>query len=118
MAAGRAQDRYGRSSGRSPAITREVYRCGHAQPHGLSNEAQMNLSASSWKARQFFILALAPLLLLGQSTDSNVWPTYNGGYSGRRFSPLTGINSANIGNLSLAWFYRIANIGPQRVVGN
>ena len=37
------------------------------------------------------------------STDS--WPTYNGDYSGRRFSSLTKINAANVKNLSLAWIY-------------
>lgn len=37
-------------------------------------------------------------------TDS--WPTYNGDYSGRRFSPLTKINSTNVSGLTLAWMYR------------
>ena len=31
------------------------------------------------------------------------WPTFNGDYSGRRFSPLTQINKDNIKNLTLAW---------------
>jgi len=35
------------------------------------------------------------------------WPTYNGDYSGRRFSPLTKINANNIQSLSLAWVYRM-----------
>jgi alcohol dehydrogenase (cytochrome c) len=39
------------------------------------------------------------------------WPTYNGDYSGRRFSPLTKINPSNIQSLSLAWVYRM-NTGP------
>ena len=43
-------------------------------------------------------------------TDS--WPTYNGDYSGRRFSPLTKINDKNVGALSLAWMYR-PNTGGQ-----
>ena len=33
------------------------------------------------------------------------WPTYNGDYSGRRFSPLTKITAANVKHLSLAWLY-------------
>jgi alcohol dehydrogenase (cytochrome c) len=37
-------------------------------------------------------------------TDS--WPTYNGDYSGRRFSPLSKINDSNIKSLSLSWVYR------------
>ena len=48
---------------------------------------------------------LDPAKLLQPPTDS--WPTYNGDYSGRRFSPLTKINDANIKSLSLAWVYRI-----------
>jgi len=71
-------------------------------------------------------LTLIPLVLVAQSLDPKAllkpaldsWPTYNGDYSGRRFSPLTEINAANLGSLSLAWFYRVANIGPQRGVGN
>ena len=37
------------------------------------------------------------------STDS--WPTYNGDYSGRRFSALAKINASNVKHLSLAWIY-------------
>ena len=42
-------------------------------------------------------------------TDS--WPTFNGDYTGRRFSPLTKITTANVHNLSLAWMYRINGTG-------
>ncbi len=41
----------------------------------------------------------------------NVWPTYNGDYSGRRFSPLKQINSGNVKDLQLAWLFH-ANTGP------
>ena len=34
------------------------------------------------------------------------WPTYNGDYSGRRFSALKQVNSGNVKNLSLAWMTR------------
>jgi alcohol dehydrogenase (cytochrome c) len=34
------------------------------------------------------------------------WLTYNGDYSGRRFSPLDQINASNIKNLTLAWAFR------------
>ena len=47
----------------------------------------------------------------------NGWPTYNGDYSGRRYSKLTQINASNIKWLALAWMYRISGIGPQRGVG-
>ncbi|MDQ2946855.1 MAG: PQQ-binding-like beta-propeller repeat protein, partial [Acidobacteriota bacterium] len=47
-------------------------------------------------------LTVLPALLPAQS-----WPTYNGDYSGRRFSPLSQINSSNIGSLSMAWMHRV-----------
>lgn len=34
------------------------------------------------------------------------WPTYNGDYSGRRFSTLDQINAQNVGFLTLAWRFR------------
>jgi acido-empty-quinoprotein group A len=42
--------------------------------------------------------------LLKPATDT--WPTYNGEYSGRRFSTLDQINAANVRSLSLAWVFR------------
>src|SRR4051812_28856477 len=38
---------------------------------------------------------------------NNEWPSYNGDLSGRRFSPMTKINSNNVGGLTLAWMYRL-----------
>ncbi|HEX7360509.1 MAG TPA: acido-empty-quinoprotein group A [Bryobacteraceae bacterium] len=48
---------------------------------------------------------LNPKKLTEPPTDS--WPTYNGDYSGRRFSTLADINTANVNKLSLAWVYRM-----------
>ena len=42
--------------------------------------------------------------LLQQPTDT--WPTYNGDYSGRRYSPLAKINETTAKSLALAWTYR------------
>jgi acido-empty-quinoprotein group A len=50
--------------------------------------------------------ALDPTLLLKPPT--NAWPSYNGDYSGRRFSTLTQINQSNVKSLTLAWVYRVA----------
>lgn len=58
---------------------------------------------------------LDPKKLLNPGTDS--WPTYNGDYSGRRFSTLTRINANNVGALSPAWVYRL-NTGAAPVVGS
>jgi alcohol dehydrogenase (cytochrome c) len=46
-----------------------------------------------------FVFSLLPLW--GQG-----WPTYNGDYSGRRFSPLAQVNASNVNSLGLAWVYR------------
>ncbi len=50
---------------------------------------------------------LDPGALLRPPTDT--WPTYNGDYSGRRFSPLKQINTENAGSLTLAWVYPAHN---------
>ncbi len=47
----------------------------------------------------------------------DAWPTYNGDYSGRRYSPLARINRANVNSLTLAWMFRIPSVGQQRGVG-
>jgi glucose dehydrogenase len=39
------------------------------------------------------------------------WPTYNGDYSGRRYSSLKQINASNIAGLSTAWVYHATNYG-------
>ncbi len=49
---------------------------------------------------------LNPTVLLRPPPDS--WPTYNGDYSGRRFSSLTKINDQNIKSMSLAWVYELS----------
>jgi acido-empty-quinoprotein group A len=47
---------------------------------------------------------LDPATLLKPPTDT--WPTYNGDYTGRRYSPLKQINSSNIKSLTLAWAFQ------------
>ncbi len=46
---------------------------------------------------------LDPAALLKPPTDT--WPTYNGDYSGKRFSTLDQINAGNINSLTLAWAF-------------
>ncbi len=48
---------------------------------------------------------LDPELLLKPPTSA--WPTYNGDYSGTRYSTLAQINSGNVGSLTLAWAFRV-----------
>jgi acido-empty-quinoprotein group A len=46
---------------------------------------------------------LDPAALSKPATDT--WPTYNGDYSGKRFSPLDQINATNVNSLTLAWVF-------------
>src|SRR5215510_864078 len=62
-------------------------------------------------------LLLAPAVLFGQGRGvepeellkplKDSWPTYNGDYSGKRYSALTQINQQTVKNLTLAWYLKI-----------
>ncbi|HEV1287217.1 MAG TPA: acido-empty-quinoprotein group A [Bryobacteraceae bacterium] len=59
-----------------------------------------------------------PLLLTGQGDGvspaellkplKDSWPTYNGDYSGKRYSALTQLNQTNVTHLTLAWSTRVS----------
>jgi acido-empty-quinoprotein group A len=53
--------------------------------------------------------ALDPALLFKPATTA--WPTYNGDYSGRRYSTLKQINESNVKNLALQWIYPLNTAG-------
>src|SRR5689334_21092412 len=59
------------------------------------------------------LLALRPAAQI--PTDS--WPTYNGDYSGRRYSTLSQINKGNVKALSLAWVYRLNTSRAGAILG-
>jgi alcohol dehydrogenase (cytochrome c) len=83
------------------------------------------------KMKRLFLtmtMALLARSLCGQGLDprtltmfkqpADCWPTYNGDYSGRRFSELKQINQGNVDQLKIEWMYRIRGVGPQRGVGD
>ena len=67
-------------------------------------------------------LSLLPVLVMGQGGPLNPsdllkplgesWPTYNGDYSGRRFSSLKQVDRTNVQHLTLAWMTHV-NSGSQ-----
>ena len=67
-------------------------------------------------------LLLAPVLAMGQGGPldpsdllkplRDSWPTYNGDYSGRRFSSLKQVDRTNVQHLTLAWMTHM-NAGAQ-----
>ena len=58
---------------------------------------------------------LDPAHLLKPLADS--WTTYNGDYSGKRYSALTQINRATVKNLTLAWFLELTGGVPDGAGG-
>jgi acido-empty-quinoprotein group A len=42
------------------------------------------------------------------------WPTFNGDYTGQRFSTLTQINTSNVYQIAAQWVYKITDVGAQR----
>ena len=56
------------------------------------------------------------LTLFKQPADS--WPTYNGDYSGRRYSELAQINTKTVGDVKVAWKYKIEGVGSTRAMAS
>jgi alcohol dehydrogenase (cytochrome c) len=65
-------------------------------------------------ARLLILIFCAVLSLHAQSLDpstilnppKDTWPTYNGDYSGKRFSTLKQINTSNVGMMTMAWAFQ------------
>ncbi len=55
-------------------------------------------------------LSVMLVCIVGSTAYAQDWPTYNGDYSGRRYSALDSINAGNVSKLKLAWTYR-ADLG-------
>lgn len=55
-------------------------------------------------APSIFAQGLDPSALLKPPTTN--WPTYNGDYTGQRYSPLSQINQSNVQSLTLAWAFQ------------
>ena len=63
------------------------------------------------------LAALVPALLMGQGRGvapadllqplKDSWPTYNGDYTGKRYSTLSQIDQSNVKHLTLAWMSRM-----------
>ncbi len=50
---------------------------------------------------------------IGNAPVTN-WPTFNGDYSGQRYSTLTQIGPANVNQLEPQWVFKITEVGAQR----
>ena len=50
---------------------------------------------------------------IGHSPTTS-WPTFNGDYTGERYSTLSEINASNVDRLARQWAFKIAGVGAQR----
>lgn len=80
-------------------------------PRIIRAACSLLLLAAIWPGSPlpFRAQGLSPEILLKPPADA--WPTYNGDYSGRRYSELSQINGSNVGSLTLAWIYRAHSTG-------
>src|SRR3989442_13383527 len=96
-------------------LVRRMIECGRACENRLQNKTAPSLRLRAMIV-VFLLLALGPHVpsLTAQGLDAaallkpatDTWPTYNGDYSGRRFSTLDQINAGTIGSLTLAWIFQ------------
>jgi acido-empty-quinoprotein group A len=75
----------------------------HGRPRNLVTLVTLLIFVAAIHVSSVAAQGLDPAALLKPATDT--WPTYNGDYSGRRFSSLDQINSSNINSLALAWVF-------------
>jgi alcohol dehydrogenase (cytochrome c) len=84
----------------------------------------LKLASEIWAAIATATLAVAAPGVPDVSLDPNAigkapitsWTTFNGDYSGQRYSTLTQIVPANVNQLVQRWVYKITGIGAQRGV--
>ena len=57
------------------------------------------------------------LAVVGAQIPTDSWPTYHGDYTGRRYSTLKQINTANVKALTLAWVYRVNTSRAGAILG-
>ena len=64
------------------------------------------------RAAIVIVIGVAPLALAAQ-IPTDAWPTYNGDYSGKRYSALTQITPANVTNLEQQWVLQAQVFGAE-----
>ncbi|MEO7276260.1 MAG: acido-empty-quinoprotein group A, partial [Vicinamibacterales bacterium] len=80
------------------------------------------MTSKRWLVALACVAAPALLTAQGRGIDpadirqplADQWTTYNGDYSGRRYSALTQINKLTVKNLTLAWVAKLtgASLNP------
>ncbi|MGI9292946.1 MAG: pyrroloquinoline quinone-dependent dehydrogenase [Pseudomonadales bacterium] len=74
--------------------------------------ARLTPLPTAWYVYLSFATLLPMLIGCGQSTEIDYsgpigdWPGYGGSLAGLQYSPLNQVNTANVGQLQLAWEYR------------
>ena len=68
----------------------------------------MRLAAALLLLTCFHVTSPVPAAAKSIETD---WPTFNGDYSGKRYSELSQVNQSNVGHLTLAWVSQPQSVG-------
>jgi len=85
---------------------------GYAQPGGPQKHLPRQRAASSDDGNG--IINVQPSDLLKQPVAVN-WPSYNGDYTGARYSSLTQITPRNVGQLTAQWVFHPRAVSPLEV---
>src|SRR5947207_10339180 len=69
--------------------------------------------------RSVVLLAALAAFQVGTSPKNPAaeWPMYNRDLAATRFSPLTQINSRNVGRLTRAWTYKVGKVRAEGITG-
>ena len=87
---------------------------------GAGMPAFGDLASADLVALASYVRSLAPNAALPPTSSAKIswrapqpsdWLTYNGNYSGNRYSELKQITVSNVANLQLKWIYPTANFG-------
>ncbi|HEX5420608.1 MAG TPA: PQQ-dependent dehydrogenase, methanol/ethanol family [Gammaproteobacteria bacterium] len=88
------------------AIAISVGPLGEAQPHSSSG----NTGSEKLSEPRHGMHIIDDAALIDAAKSGNEWLSYGRDYAETRFSPLTQINSRNVGRLGLAWHYDTGSV--------
>jgi len=105
-----------------PATTRLTLASGSVLEGRVMNRTHEDVQLLDGNRRLRLLRSETPLTTLGDTggryrevTSQSDWPSYNGGYSGGRYSQLSQITVANVSGLAPKWIFSVPNGGRLQV---
>src|SRR5262249_6296274 len=99
------------------SVRRARRAAGEDHRHADSRRRRVPLDTEMKRLTLCVVLVWTAAASAQQQIQADAWPTYNGDYTGRRFSALTKINADNVKHLGLAWSYRLSVPGSGPIKG-